>query len=64
MLLTTVTTVFGLMPTAYGWGGYEPFLVPMVLAMMWGLVFGTVITLILIPVLYTFSRRGIVCSGK
>ncbi len=64
VLLTTVTTVFGLMPTAYGWGGYEPFLVPMVLAMMWGLVFGTVITLILIPVLYTFSRRGIVCSGK
>ena len=57
VLLTTITTVLGLLPTAYGFGGSEPFLVPMVLAMSWGLVFATFITLILVPVLYTFSRK-------
>ncbi|MFC2140603.1 efflux RND transporter permease subunit, partial [Candidatus Auribacterota bacterium] len=58
VLLTTITTVLGLLPTVYGWGGTEPFLIPMVLAMSWGLAFATVITLVLIPTLYTFSRRG------
>ena len=55
VLLTTITTVLGLLPTVYGWGGTEPFLVPMVLAMSWGLVFATMITLVLIPTLYTFT---------
>ncbi|OVE76707.1 hypothetical protein BVX98_05350 [bacterium F11] len=55
VLLTTITTVLGLLPTVYGWGGTEPFLVPMVLAMSWGLMFATSITLILIPTLYTFT---------
>ncbi len=55
VILTTITTVVGLLPTVYGWGGTEPFLVPMVLAMSWGLMFATTITLILIPTLYTFS---------
>jgi multidrug efflux pump subunit AcrB len=55
VVLTTVTTVLGLLPTVYGWGGTEPFLVPMVLAMSWGLMFATLITLIFVPTLYTFS---------
>ncbi|MBL6990330.1 MAG: efflux RND transporter permease subunit [Bacteriovoracaceae bacterium] len=53
VLLTTITTVLGLLPTVYGWGGYEPFLVPMVLSMSWGLMFATVVTLLLIPALYS-----------
>lgn len=55
VLLTTITTVLGLLPTVYGWGGYEPFLVPMVLAMSWGLMLATFVTLILIPLLYSFT---------
>ena len=50
--LTTVTTFFGLIPTAYGIGGHDPFLVPMALSLSWGLVFGTLITLFATPILY------------
>jgi len=52
VFLTTITTVFGLLPTAYGWGGYDPFLVPMAVSMSWGLLFGSFITLVGTPVLY------------
>jgi multidrug efflux pump subunit AcrB len=50
--LTTVTTFLGLLPTAYGIGGYDPFLVPMAITLSWGLIFGTVITLYATPILY------------
>ncbi|OED38247.1 hypothetical protein AB834_01025 [PVC group bacterium (ex Bugula neritina AB1)] len=56
IVLTSVTTVVGLMPTTYGFGGYEPFLVPMVLSMSWGLVFATVGTLYVVPILYSFQK--------
>jgi len=49
VLLTTITTVVGLLPTAYGWGGFDPFVAPMALALSWGLLFSTVITLFAIP---------------
>lgn len=49
VLITSLTTVGGLMPTAYGIGGSDPILVPMTLAMAWGLVSGTILTLIWIP---------------
>jgi multidrug efflux pump subunit AcrB len=49
VLLTAATTVVGLLPTAYGWGGLDPFVSPMALALSWGLVFATVVTLITIP---------------
>lgn len=49
VLLTATTTIVGLLPTAYGWGGLDPFVSPMALALSWGLVFATVITLITIP---------------
>ena len=54
VVLTTCTTVAGLLPTAYGFAGYDSFLSEMMLAMAWGLVFGTVITLFLVPTLYSF----------
>ncbi len=49
VLLTTITTVVGLLPTAYGWGGFDPFVAPMALALSWGLLFSTFITLFSIP---------------
>jgi multidrug efflux pump subunit AcrB len=52
IFLTTITTFFGLVPTAYGIGGYDPFLVPMALSLSWGLAFGTMITLFATPILY------------
>ena len=49
VLLTAPTTVVGLLPTAYGWGGLDHFVSPMALALSWGLMFATVVTLITIP---------------
>ena len=52
VILTTLTTVLGLLPTAYGIGGRDPFLVPLALAFAWGLMFSTLLILFIIPVLY------------
>ena len=49
IFLTTVTTVAGLLPTAYGWGGLDTFIVPIALALGWGLAFGSILTTIVFP---------------
>ncbi|WCL47838.1 efflux RND transporter permease subunit [Leptospira sp. GIMC2001] len=64
VVLTTVTTVLGLLPTAYGIGGKDPFLVPMALAFGWGLVFASVITLIVVPVFYRILFDSRVALSK
>lgn len=55
--LTTITTVFGMIPTIYGFGGYEPFVVPVVLAVAGGLIFATMIVLVLIPTLMSIGVK-------
>ena len=52
ILLTTATTVAGLFNLAFLSTGQEQFLAPMAQAIVWGLSFATLITLILIPTLY------------
>ena len=52
VILTTVTTVFGLIPLTYGFGGEDAMMGPMAMAMGYGLLFATPITLILLPCLY------------
>jgi multidrug efflux pump subunit AcrB len=52
VLVTSLTTISGLLPTAYGIGGTDAILVPMTLAMAWGLTSGTVLTLIWVPCAY------------
>lgn len=56
VILTTLTTVAGVLPTAYGLAGYDAMLAEMMLALAWGLLFGTVITLILVPCMYSFIQ--------
>ncbi len=58
VILTATTTVVGLLPTAYGWGGMDPFVSPMALALSWGLIFSTVITLVVIPAAFAIGRVG------
>ncbi|MFC1667140.1 efflux RND transporter permease subunit [Candidatus Omnitrophota bacterium] len=53
VLLTTITTVGGLSTVAYGIGGKDPFLVPMALSICWGIAFATMLTLIVIPCIYS-----------
>jgi len=56
VLLTTLTTVAGVMPTAYGIAGYDSMLAEMMMALSWGLLFGTLITLVLIPCSYSLLK--------
>jgi len=58
VILTASTTVVGLLPTAYGWGGMDPFVSPMALALSWGLIFSTVFTLITVPVVFLASFKA------
>jgi multidrug efflux pump subunit AcrB len=50
--VTSLTTISGLIPTAYGIGGSDSMLVPMTMAMAWGLTSGTILTLIWVPCAY------------
>ncbi len=52
IILTTITTALGVMPTAYGIGGYVESLAPMVLVIGWGIVFSSTLTLFLLPGFY------------
>ncbi|MDX8396846.1 MAG: efflux RND transporter permease subunit [Mariprofundaceae bacterium] len=66
VLLTTITTVVGLLPTAYGWGGFDPFVAPMALALSWGLLFSTAITLFSIPAAMAIGMdlKGLLIGAK
>ncbi len=52
VLMTTITTIGGLVSVAYGIGGGDPFLKPMGLSIIWGLFFATGLTLVVIPCIY------------
>ncbi len=52
VIVTSLTTISGLIPTAYGIGGSDAMLTPMTLAMAWGLTSGTILTLIWVPCAY------------
>jgi multidrug efflux pump subunit AcrB len=58
---SAITTPAGLVPTAYGWDGVEPFVQPMAQAMAWGLAFAMPITLfrVLLGTLFVeAAKRG------
>ena len=46
----------GVMPTAYGLGGYDAVMSPMSLALGWGLAFSSIVTLFLVPSLYVAAN--------
>jgi multidrug efflux pump subunit AcrB len=52
VLVTSMSTFGGVMPTAYGLGGYDAIMSPMSLALGWGLAFSSGVTLFLVPALY------------
>lgn len=52
IMLTTLTTFFGLMPMIFETSLQARFLIPMTLSLGFGVLFATGITLILVPVLY------------
>jgi len=63
IFLTSLTTVVGVMPIAYGLSGAsDPFIAPLGLTLGWGLVFSTPLILLLLPTFYMINydiRQGI-----
>ena len=54
--LTSVTTILGLLPLAYGFGGQDAFLKPAAMALAYGLMFATILILLLVPALYLIRK--------
>jgi len=54
IILTTITTVAGLIPLAYGLGGYDNYMSPMALVVGWGCVISMLVTLTVIPCIYSY----------
>lgn len=57
VVVTSLTTVCGLLPTAYGIGGADEFIIPMTMALGWGLVSGTLLTILWVPSAYAISEN-------
>lgn len=53
ILMTTLTTVLGLIPLALGLGEGAELGAPLATVVIGGLTFSTILTLVVIPVLYT-----------
>ncbi|RKZ91868.1 MAG: AcrB/AcrD/AcrF family protein, partial [Gammaproteobacteria bacterium] len=52
ILMTTITTVVGMLPLSIGLGDGAEMLQPLAVVIVWGLSFSMLVSLILIPVLY------------
>ncbi|MFP4460302.1 MAG: efflux RND transporter permease subunit [Candidatus Zixiibacteriota bacterium] len=63
VLLTTITTVAGLLPTVYGILGVSDMIAPVAMAMAYGLIFATTLTLLFIPSLYMVNNDIISLFG-
>ncbi len=57
VLMTTLTTVLGLLPLAFGSGEGSEIRAPMAITVIFGLSLATLLTLVFIPVLYSFQRN-------
>lgn len=53
ILMTTLTMIFAMLPTAIATGGGGGFRAPMAIAVIGGLIWSTLLTLIVIPVVYS-----------
>ncbi len=57
ILMTTITTVLGLLPLAFGFGQGAELRAPLAIAIIGGLSSATVLTLFIVPVLYSLTAR-------
>ncbi len=53
ILMTTLTTVVGMLPLALGIGEGAEMLQPLAVTIVWGLAFSMLVSLLLVPVIYT-----------
>jgi len=64
VLMTSLTTILGMLPLALSKGSGSEIWSPMGIAVIGGLVFSTMVTLILIPVVYHMMLRRSEEKGK
>ncbi len=57
IMMTTLTTVLGLMPMAFGLGEGSEMRTPMAITVMGGLITSTLLTLLVVPVMYSLLDR-------
>lgn len=55
IILTSLTTIFGLIPMSLGFGGKSPIWTPMANTIIFGLAFATLMTLFVMPSLYAIT---------
>jgi len=53
VLMTTLTTILGLVPMAIGWGEGSEMMAPMAIVMITGMIISTIVTLLFTPVFYS-----------
>ena len=58
ILMTTLTTVLGLLPMALGFGEAAELRTPMAVTVIGGLMVSTLLTLVIIPVVYSVLDRS------
>jgi HAE1 family hydrophobic/amphiphilic exporter-1 len=58
ILMTTATTVLGLIPLALGWGAGADLRSPLAVVVIGGLISATFLTLIVVPVVYSLVAAG------
>jgi len=63
IIMTTLTTIVGVLPTAFGLGEGSDFRSPLAVSVIGGLIFSTLLTLVLVPAVYSVVeevgfRRG------
>ncbi len=56
ILMTTASTILGMLPIALGWGAGAELRQPMAVAIIGGLLASTLLSLIVVPVLYTLAE--------
>jgi HAE1 family hydrophobic/amphiphilic exporter-1 len=59
VLMTTLTTVLGLLPMVLGSSDGAEIRAPMAITVIWGLSLSTLLTLVFIPVLYRLTARDV-----
>src|SRR5450830_47545 len=59
ILMTTIAMGAGMLPTALGWGGEPSFRQPMAVVVIGGLLASTVLSLLVVPVIFTYVDDGL-----
>jgi HAE1 family hydrophobic/amphiphilic exporter-1 len=57
ILMTALTTILAMMPMAFGMGSGSEMMRPMAIVTVGGLVYGTLLTLVVVPCIYDIFNR-------